>query len=47
MREALLERAQALAARLAHLGIGPDLAGLCMADLWGAYAYLRRIADGG
>jgi hypothetical protein len=45
MREALLERAQALAARLPWLGVGPDLATLCLADLWGVYRFLQRIAN--
>ena len=45
MREELLERAQALAARLAYLGIGPDLAALSLADLWGVYRFLYRVAN--
>lgn len=44
MRERLLDRAQALAARLAHLGIGPDLAALSLADLWGVWRLLERLA---
>ena len=44
MRDALLERAQALAARLPWLGIGPDLAALPLADLWGAYRLMLRLA---
>lgn len=43
MREHLLERAQALAARLPHLGIGPDLAALPLADLWGVCLFLTRL----
>ncbi len=46
MREALLERAQALAARLSWLGAGPDLAALPLADLWAAYRFLTRVAEG-
>lgn len=47
MREQLLERAQALAMRLSHLGIDGDLTALSIADLWGVYWYLRRMAEGG
>lgn len=46
MRDALLLRAQELAARLPWLGMGPDLATLSLADLWGAYRFLQRIANG-
>lgn len=45
MHEALHERAQALAARFPWLGLGPDLAALGLADLWGVYRFLRRIAE--
>jgi hypothetical protein len=45
MREALLERAIALAARLPWLGVGPDLAALPLVDLWGAYRFLQRMAN--
>jgi hypothetical protein len=45
MRELLLQRAQILATRLSHLGIGQDLAVLSMADLWGAYRFLQRLAN--
>ncbi len=45
MREALLERAQTLTARLSWLGVSPDLAALSMADLWGIYRFLQRIAN--
>jgi hypothetical protein len=45
MREALLERAQALALRLPWLGVGPDLASMAMVDLWGAYRFLQRVAN--
>jgi len=46
MHKALLERAQALAVRLPWLGAGPDLAALPLADLWGVYRFLRRMAEG-
>ena len=46
MREELLERAQGLAARLLHLGMGPDLAAMSVTDLWGACCYLQRLANG-
>lgn len=45
MREQLLERAQSLAMRLSHLGMGQDLAGLSLADLWGVYRFLQRLAN--
>lgn len=45
MREALLERAQGLAARLPWLGVGPDLAALPLADLWAVYRFLQRMAN--
>jgi hypothetical protein len=44
MRKALLERAQALAGRMSWLGIGPDLAALPLADLWGLCRFLERLA---
>ena len=44
MREQLMERAQALALRLSHLGIGADLAYLSMADLWAVYRFMLRLA---
>lgn len=46
MREHLLERVQTLVARLSSLGIGPDLAALSLADLWGIYRFLQRMAEG-
>ena len=45
MREHLLQRAQMLATRLAHLCIGRDLAGLAQADLWGVYRFMQRLAN--
>ena len=45
MHEGLLERAQMLATRLAHLGIGQDLAGLALADLWGVYRFMQRLIE--
>ena len=44
---AWLEDLQALAARFAGLGIGPDLAALTLAEAWGLYRFLARIAAGG
>ena len=43
---AWLEDLQALAARFAALGIGPDLAALTLAEAWGLYRFLRRVAGG-
>lgn len=45
MREHLLERAQRLAMRFSHLGIGQDLAALSLADLWGVCRFLQRLAN--
>ena len=44
---AWLEDLQALAARFAGLGIGPDLAALTLAEAWGLYRFLARIAGSG
>lgn len=41
-----IDRLQALAARFPQYAIGQDLAGLAVADLWGVYRYLQRIAEG-
>lgn len=43
MRECLLARVYGLAERLAGLGVGGDLAGLPLADLWGIYCFLVRL----
>lgn len=45
MREMLLERTQALSARFPWLGVGPDLPALPLADLWGVYRFLARLAE--
>ena len=44
MHEWLLDRTQALAARFSYLGMGPDLAALSLADLWGLWRLLERMA---
>ena len=46
MREALLLQAQQLAARLPWLGIGPDIAALSVAELWGVCRLLQRMSAG-
>jgi hypothetical protein len=46
MRERLIERAQELATLMPHMGIGPDLATMTLAELWGVCCYLQRLADG-
>ena len=43
---ALLERLQCLVARFPELRIGADLAALTLAEAWGPYALLSRLADG-
>jgi hypothetical protein len=42
-----LKELELLAWRFAHLGIGPDLAGMTMCELAGLYAYLARLAGNG
>jgi hypothetical protein len=44
---AWLEDLQALAARFGAHGIGPDLAALTLAEAWGLYRFLSRVAGGG
>lgn len=44
---AWLDDLQALAARFAGLGIGPDLAALTLAEAWCLYRFLARMAGGG
>lgn len=44
--EAWLERLQCLSVRFSYLGIGADLAGLSIIELWGLYLFLSRLADG-
>lgn len=43
--EAWLQRLRCLCERFSHLGIGTDLAGLSMIELWGLYCYLTRLVD--
>lgn len=45
MRDECIKRVEGLALRLSHLGTLPDLAALSLADLWGLYRYLQRLAD--
>ena len=45
MRDLLLLQAQQLAARFPWLGIGPDLTALSLAELWGVYRFLQRVAN--
>jgi hypothetical protein len=42
---AWLEDLQELAARFARYGIGPDLAALTLAEAWGLFVFLRRLAE--
>ena len=44
--EPWLERLYWLAERCSQWGVYPDLAALSLADLWGLYCFLSRIADG-
>lgn len=45
MRDERIERVEWLALRLSHLGMVPDLAVLSLADLWGLYRFLARMAS--
>ncbi len=44
---AWLERLQWLTVRFPEFGIGSDLATLSLADLYGTYRFLSRVAQGG
>jgi hypothetical protein len=44
--EAWLERLQMPCNRFSYLGIGADLAALSVAEAWGVYRFLSRMADG-
>ena len=41
-----IEELQWLAARFSSYGIGPDMAGLTLAQAWGVFAFLRHLAGG-
>ena len=43
---AWIEELQMLAARFSGYGIGPDMAGLTLAQAWGLFVFLRRMAGG-
>ena len=43
---AWLERLQMLLARFPQCGVGPDLMGLSLCDLWGLYRFLEALAAG-
>lgn len=42
-----LPRLYGLLARFSELGIGEDLSGLSIGELWGVYRFLSRIEEGG
>ena len=42
-----LGRLQGLAVRFSVAGIGPDLAWLTLAEAWGVFMFLQRLAAGG
>ena len=44
---AWLSELESLTVRFGTFGIGPDLASLTLADAWGLYRYLSRVAVGG
>ena len=41
------DQLRGLAFRFSAYGIGPELAGLTLADAWGLFLFLRRLAGGG
>ena len=41
-----LERLQTLLVRFSAPGLGGDMAGLSLIELWGLYRFLSRLADG-
>lgn len=43
---AWFEELQWLAVRFSGCGIGPDVAGLTLAQAWGVFVFLRRMAGG-
>ena len=43
---AWLQDLQALAARFSGYGVGPDLAALSLAEAWGLYVFLHKLAQG-
>ena len=45
MPPAWLDRLQCLLARFPQYGVGADAAALPVADLWGLYRFLCRVAD--
>ena len=44
---AWLDELRLPAVRFSSYGIGPDLAGLTRAQVWGLFVFLRRVAAGG
>ncbi|MDI4632425.1 hypothetical protein J7U46_05160 [Pelomonas sp. V22] len=40
-----LKRLESLLAHYPQYGIGPDLAGMAMIDLWGLWQFLERLAQ--
>ena len=44
MIDVVLERAKTLSARMLVHGIGVDVTALSLAELWGVYSFLRRLA---
>ena len=41
-----LEELEMLAVRFSGYGIGPDVASLTLAQAWGVFVFLRRMAGG-
>lgn len=44
---AWLSELESLALRFGSFGLAPELAALTLADAWGLYRYLSRLAAGG
>ena len=45
MHDDWLIRLQSLSVQFSHLGLGADMAGLSLTELWGVYCYLSRLAE--
>lgn len=46
IRDPWLTELESLLVRFSSLGIGADVAGMGLCELWGVYCLLRRMAEG-
>ena len=40
-----LDELDGLLVRFSHLGIGADIGGMSLVELWGVYQFLKRISE--